>query len=169
MKMLPLTAALILASCFLGACATAPASQERSEAAARAAAAAKAAQAIATPPGTLLPLSEWKITVVTARTVVQVGDVRGISDKFNYEGSIHAHATLSAPPGARAGPHFFEMKWFNGEKLVATQRAQHDVVKSPYYLASSTSGTALGAGRCWVGLYANGVLLARKDFVVEAQ
>jgi len=118
------------------------------------------------PQGALVPIDKWKITMVTAKGVARLGDVRDISDAFTFEGRIFMHATLTSPPGTQAGPQSFEVKWFNGQVAVAVQKAEDTVGKSPFYLASSTSGTAVGAGKGRVELYAGGKLLATKEFVV---
>ena len=41
------------------------------------------------------------------------------------------------------------------------------VHKSPYYMASSTSGTALGAGKCSVAYFVNGKVVATREFSVS--
>jgi hypothetical protein len=118
------------------------------------------------PQGELVPIDKWKITMVTAKGVARLGDVRDISDAFTYEGRIFMHATMTSPPGTQAGRQSFEVKWFNGQVAVGVQKAEDTVAKSPFYLASSTSGTAVGAGKGRVELYAGGKLLATKEFVV---
>lgn len=116
--------------------------------------------------GEFLPIEKWTTTLVTARAVPKLGDVREITDNFNFEGRVFVHATFSSNPGVNGGLPLIEVKWYSGEKLISVQRAQPTVAKSPYYLASSTSGTALGIGRGKVELVANGVLLGSREFQV---
>lgn len=116
--------------------------------------------------GEFLPIEKWTTTLVTARAVPKLGDVREITDNFNFEGRIFVHATFSSKPGVNGGQPLIEVKWYSGEKLVSVQKAQPMVGKSPYYLASSTSGTTLGIGRGRVELVANGALLGSKEFQV---
>lgn len=118
------------------------------------------------PQGGLVPIENWKVMLVTARKVAKLGEISEISDAFTYEGRIYAHTTLTSLPGAYGGPQFFEVKWFNGDNAVSVQKAEYAVNKSPFYLASSTSGTALGAGKCRVEVYAGGKLIASKSFVI---
>ena len=119
------------------------------------------------PQGELLPIENWVTTLVTARAVPKLGDVRDISDTFNFEGRIFAHATLTSQAGTHGGQPLVEVKWFKGDKLMSVQKSQLLVTKSPYYIASSTSGTALGAGPAMVQIFANGKLMASKDFLVN--
>lgn len=120
----------------------------------------------AQPQGELLTIEKWTTTLVMARAVPKLGEVREITDTFNFEGRIFVHATLSSKPGVHGGQPAFEVKWYSADKLVSIQKAQYMVGKSPYYLASSTSGMALGAGKARVELLANGVPLASKEFQV---
>lgn len=124
------------------------------------------ARASVVPQGEFVPIEKWKATLVTARNVVKLGEVREISDAFTYEGRIHAHTTLTSQPGTHAGRQVFEMKWINGDTVVSVQKAEIVVNKTPFYLSSSTSGTALGAGKCRAELYSGGKLLASKEFRV---
>jgi hypothetical protein len=117
----------------------------------------------------LEPIENWKVRLITARTVPRIDEVRDISDKFNFEGRIHAHITLTSPPGTQSGRQFFEIKWFHENILSSTQKAVYVVNKTPFYLSSSTSGTALGAGRCKVELWANGRILALHEFDVASK
>ncbi len=116
--------------------------------------------------GELIPLDSWSITLVTAKSVPKLGEVREITDAFTFEGRVFAHATLTARPGVHGGQPAVEVKWFNGDKLVSLQNAQPTVGKSPYYMVSSTSGTAVGAGKGRVEFFANGKLMATKEFQV---
>lgn len=121
-----------------------------------------------TPPlqGEFLSIEKWTTTLVTARAVPKLGEVREITDTFNFEGRIFVHATFSSKPGVNGGQPAIEVKWYSGDKLVSVQKAQPTVGKSPYYIASSTSGTALGAGKGRVELFGNGALLGSKEFQV---
>lgn len=121
------------------------------------------------PEGEFVAIENWTATIVTARELVKLGDVRGVSDSFNFEGRIYAQATLASRPGTYGGRPLFEVKWFNGDRLVSVQRAEYAVNKTPYYLVSSTSGTSVGAGKCHVELHANGKLLATRAFSVTSQ
>lgn len=114
----------------------------------------------------LRPLHQWSVTLVTARAVPRLGEVRDITQAFTFEGRVYAHATFTAPPGSLAGPTPVEARWRNGGRLVSVQRAQLDVTRTPYYMVSSTSGTALGAGRCQVEFVANGQVVAVQAFDV---
>ena len=125
-----------------------------------------AARAPAVLQGELVPIEKWKVTLVTARSVVKLGEIREISDVFTYEGRIYVHATLTSQPGTHGGRQAFEVKWINENNTASVQKADYTVNKTPFYLASSTSGTALGAGKCRVEVYAGGRLLASKEFVV---
>ena len=116
--------------------------------------------------GELVPIENWKATLVTARKIAKLGEISEIADDFTYEGRIYAHTTLTSVPGAYGGRQLFEVKWFNGDNAVSVQKAEYAVNKSPFYLASSTSGTALGAGKCRVEVYAGGKLIAVKNFVI---
>lgn len=125
-----------------------------------------AARAPAVPQGELIPIENWKVVLVTARSVVKPGEVREISDAFTYEGRIYVHATLTSQPGTHGGRQAFEVKWINENNTASVQKADYTVNKTPFYLASSTSGTTLGACKCRVEVYAGGKLLASKEFVV---
>jgi hypothetical protein len=116
--------------------------------------------------GNLVPIQNWNSKLVVARNVVKLGDVQGITNTFSQQGRIYAHATLTAPPGSVGGRPFFEVKWYNGSKLVSTQSAEYSIGKSPYYLSSSTSGTLFGTGPSGVSLYADGKFLASSAFEV---
>lgn len=123
---------------------------------------------IQSPPiGMLMPIENWTVTLVTAKVVPRLGEVREISDAFTFEGRIYAHATLNSQPGVHGGQPVVEVRWFTGERLVSVQKAQPLVNKSPYYMVSSTSGTALGTGKARVEFFANGKLMATKTFVVS--
>lgn len=128
---------------------------------------AAVADVAATP--TLRPLHQWNVLLVTARAVPRLGDVRDITQAFTLEGRVYAHATFTAPPGSLAGPTPVEARWSNGGKLVSVQRAQLEVNRTPYYMVSSTSGTALGVGRCQVEFVANGQVVAVQTFEVAAR
>ena len=91
-----------------------------------------------------------------------------MSDSFTFEGRIYAHATLTAQPGKHGGRPSIEVRWFNEDRLVSVQTKSGLVTKTPFYLASSTSGTALGQGTCRVELHVNGKLLASKQFEVTS-
>ena len=104
--------------------------------------------------------------LVTAKSVPRLGEVREISNEFTYEGRVFAHATFSAPEGSHAGQPTVEVRWSNDDRLVSVQRAQPLVNKSPYYMASSTSGTALGVGKGRVEYAVNGTVVASKEFSV---
>jgi hypothetical protein len=119
------------------------------------------------PQGELLPVEKWTATLVTARAVPALGDVNGISDAFTFEGRIYAHLTLTAQPGVHGGQPAMEVKWYSGDKLMAAQKAQLTVNKSPFYMVSSTSGTALGVGKARVEFVANGAVLGSRQFQVS--
>lgn len=123
----------------------------------------------ATPTGDLLPLEEWSVTLVTAQSVPRLGEVREIGDTFTFEGRVFAHATFSARPNVHGGQPTVEVRWSNGDRVVSVQKAAPLVKKSPYYMVSSTSGTALGPGRCKVEYVVNGKTVAGKEFVVSPQ
>ena len=125
-----------------------------------------ASSATAADQGEFVPIENWKATLVTARKVAKLGEISEISDAFTYEGRIYAHTTLTSVPGAYGGRQLFEVTWFNGDNAVSVQKAEYAVNRSPFYLASSTSGTALGAGKCRVEVYAGGKLIASKSFVI---
>ncbi len=125
------------------------------------------ARAPSPPIGELVPIEKWIVTLVTAKSVPRLGEVREIADTFTFEGRIYAHATLTSQPGVHGGQPSVEIRWFNGERLVSVQKAQPVVNKSPYYMVSSTSGTALGIGQGRVEFSANGKLIATKAFVVS--
>ncbi len=116
--------------------------------------------------GDLVPIENWTTTLLTARSVPRVGDVREISDNFSFEGRIFAHATLTSEPGSNGGHPSIEMRWYNGDKLVSVKKMEPTINTSPYYMVASTSGTAIGPGRAHVDLLANGKLMASKAFVV---
>ena len=106
------------------------------------------------------------VTVVVAHKVEKLGDVREISDAFNFEGRIFMHATFRWELGKILGRQLVEVKWFNDDKLVSRQSKETNFEKSPFYLASSTSGTSLGAGKCRVELVVGDRMVGRKEFTV---
>ena len=116
--------------------------------------------------GEFVPIDAWAFTLVTARAVPKLGDVREISESFTFEGRIFAHATLTSMPNSNAGELLIEAKWFSGDRLVSLQKTQISVDRSPFYIASSTSGSALGTGPAQVQIFANGKLMATKVFQV---
>lgn len=116
-----------------------------------------------------VPIENWRVVLLTARTIVKVDDVRDITTEFNFEGRIHAHATLTSQPNAHSAQPYFEIKWYHDDKLVHTQKAEYRILKSPFYLTSSTSGAVLGAGPARVDLLGNGKLLASHVFRVKPQ
>ena len=136
------------------------------DAAAQAAARAAAAVASATA-GEHVPIDQWTLVFVTARAVPSLGDVRQIGTVFTYEGRVHAHATFSARPGVQGGTVQAEMRWFNGDRLVTSQQSRLLISRSPYYMASSTSGTTLGAGPGRVELWIDGRLRATQSLFVN--
>jgi hypothetical protein len=117
--------------------------------------------------GKFVPIDKWRTTLVTARAMPSLGDVHGITDAFTFEGRIFAHATFTAEPGAQAGTPMFSVKWFNGDTLISVKNASYAVTSSPYYLAGSTSGSAIGVGTGRVEIHANGKLLASGSFQVR--
>ena len=125
------------------------------------------ARALAAPTGEFVALETWNVVLVTARSVPRLGEVREIQDAFNFEGRIFAHATFTFPADVHGGRPQVEVRWLNGERVVSIQRAQPLVHKSPYYMASSTSGTALGAGKCAVEFAVNGKVVATRQFSVS--
>lgn len=152
------------ASLVLGAAAQ-PVPAAEAASAARAAA-EEALVEVARAEGHLVPLEDWQVVLVTAKQVPRLGDVRQISNAFTFEGRVYAHATLTAEPGRHGGRPELEVRWFNADRLVSRQSKRMLVTKSPFYLASSTSGTALGPGICRVELHVNGKLIATREFEV---
>jgi len=119
------------------------------------------------PQGDVVPIENWKVTLVTARAVPKLGDVQGITDTFTLEGRLFAHATLTAAPGSYCDETTFEFKWFSGSRLIAIHKAKYVVSKSPYYLSASTSPTTLGTGIGRIEVIADGKILASKQFRVK--
>lgn len=119
------------------------------------------------PQGDVVPIEDWKVTLVTARAVPKLGEVHDITDTFTFEGRLFAHATLTAPPGSHCDETTFELKWYSGDRLIVIHKAKYVVSKSPYYLSASTSPTTLGAGIARVEVIADGKLLAGKRFRVR--
>lgn len=119
------------------------------------------------PQGDFVAIENWKVTLVTAKDVPKLGEVRGITDSFTFEGRIFAHITLTAPLGSNGGRPLFEVKWFSGDTMSSIQKANYTVTNTPYFLSSSVSGTVLGAGKRRVEVFANGKLLASKEFRVS--
>ncbi len=115
----------------------------------------------------LVPIGQWSTTLLTARSVPALGDVREISDHFTFEGRVFAHATLTSAPGSSGGRPALEMRWYNGDKLVSVKKMEANITASPYYVFASTSGTAIGAGNAHVDLLADGKLMASKAFLVS--
>ena len=105
--------------------------------------------------------------LVTAKAVPKLGDVREITDAFTYEGRVYAHATFISKAGTHGGQPSVEVRWSNGDRIVSVQKAQPVVAKSPYYMVSSTSGTALGAGKCKVEYVVNDKTVASREFTVS--
>lgn len=116
----------------------------------------------------LVPAENWTITLVTAKHLVRLGDVQGISDAFTFEGRINAHATFTTLPGKHGGRPNIEFRWFNGERTVAVRNGTQLLARTPYYVANSLSGTALGDGNCRVELHVNGRLVASRNFQVSS-
>ena len=125
------------------------------------------ARPLAPPAGEFVPLETWNVVLVTAKSVPRLGEVRELTDAFTYEGRIFAHATFAARAGVHGGQPNVEVRWFNGDRVVSVQRAQPVVNKSPYYLVSSTSGTALGTGKCKVEYAVDVKVVAVKEFSVS--
>lgn len=116
-------------------------------------------------------MSEQNTTLVMAKEVDKEKGVKNISDAFTYEGNIYVYATfrwddLGKPPGQQT----VEVRWFNGDKLISTRQRNADFARTPYYVWFWTRGTNLGAGKCRVEVYANGIYVGSKSFsVVEKQ
>lgn len=113
-------------------------------------------------------IETWAVTLVTARAVVKPGDARAIADRFTRRSAIHAQASFSTEGDPQAGPVKFEVKWFNGQRRVATQKIDAVVTASPHHVAVQTTGNAVGEGDCRVEVHANGKLMASRRFRVDA-
>lgn len=114
-------------------------------------------------------LSEnWRATLVTALGSKTPGDIRGIRDRFSYDGRIHAHLTLVAkqPPIVVPADANFTFKWFNGSTLVHERSGIHSIGKSPYYIVHAIPGSVIGTGAGRVEAYSGNDLLSVREFTV---
>jgi hypothetical protein len=91
-----------------------------------------------------------------------------VSGKFTFSGRIYAHATLVAEtvPVVKFSPTL-TFKWFHAGKLVHERSGQQTIGASPYYLVHALPGSVVGAGAAKVELYADGRLLASREFTVS--
>lgn len=115
-------------------------------------------------------LSEnWRATLVTATGSPMPGDIRGVRDRFSYDGRIHAHLTLVAkqPSSVVPADTDFTFKWFNGSTLVHERSGNHSITKSPYYIVHAVPGAVLGTGKCRVEVYSDNELLSAREITVS--
>jgi hypothetical protein len=107
-------------------------------------------------------------SIVLAKTVERGKGASQISDAFTFEGAIYVFTALTWPPEQRGGTKVFEVRWFNGDRLVSkgTMPAVR-LAGPPYYFWFSTSGVALGTGPCHVEVYVDGVLMGSRPFTVS--
>ena len=110
--------------------------------------------------------TQWRATLVTATGTNVPGAISGVSERFTFEGRIHAHATLVAETPVVPSTTMFTMKWFNGSKLVHERSASHTLNASPYYLVHAIPGSVLGAGSCRVELHSASGRIASREFTV---
>lgn len=111
--------------------------------------------------------TQWDVTLVTAHGSSTPGNIQGVSDKFTFNGRIHAHATLVAAPPVVAATNTFTMKWFSGERLVHQRSAEHHLSRSPYFLLHAVPGSVLGVGPGRVELHSAAGLVATRSFTVS--
>jgi hypothetical protein len=111
--------------------------------------------------------TRWRTVLVTAMGTAVPGTVEAVSDKFTFNGRIYAHATLIAETPVVASSPTLTFKWFNGGKLVHERAGQQTIGGSPYYLVHALPGSVVGAGAARVELYADGRLMASREFTVS--
>ena len=95
------------------------------------------------------------------------GTVEVVSDKFTFNGRIYAHATLIAETPVVAFSPTLTFKWFNTGRLIHERSGQQAIGGSPYYLVHALPGSVIGIGAARVELYADGRLLATREFIVR--
>jgi hypothetical protein len=116
----------------------------------------------------IIAADAMKASVVTSKSVERGRGASQIADSFTFEGSIFVFAALTWDPEKGGGSKVFEARWFNEDRLVSKQTSPPvRLTPPPYFVYFSTSGLALGPGRCHVELYVDGVLLESKKFTVS--
>ncbi len=123
--------------------------------------------ACAVPPAPSVGPTRWRTVLVTALGTAVPGTVEVVSDKFTFDGRIHAHATLIAETSVIPSNPTLTFKWFNAGKLVHERSGQQPIASSPYYLVHALPGSVVGVGTARVELYLDGRLIASRDFTVS--
>jgi hypothetical protein len=113
-----------------------------------------------------IKLTEQNALIVLAKEVEKEKGPNKISDVFTYEGNIYAYITFNWDVDKPVGPVNVEVKWFNGDKLISVGETSANFVRTPHYIWLKTRGTSLGAGKCRVDVYADGVFVGKKSFIV---
>lgn len=117
-----------------------------------------------------IKLTEQNALIVLAKEVEKEKGPNKISDVFTFEGNIYVYTTFNWDVDRPIGQVKVEAKWFNGDKLVSVGETSGYFASTPHYVWLKTRGTSLGAGKCRVEVYADGVFVGKKSFtVVEKQ
>ena len=114
-------------------------------------------------------ITEQNTTIVMARKVVKEGGAHAsdITDAFNQEGQIFAFLTFRWEPiSTHAGAQHIEVRWFNGDKEIQRRTYDANFGPSPWHVWFTTTGLALGPGKCRVDAYVKGKLVATRSFTV---
>ncbi|MDP5238135.1 hypothetical protein Q9Q94_01255 [Uliginosibacterium sp. 31-16] len=109
-------------------------------------------------------------SLALARNYSKETGLTGIADQFTLEGKIVLFSTFRWEQVDWApGPQIMEVKWFINDKLVHTSRnSKLNFQKSPSTFWTAPMTIELGAGKGRADLYANGVLLGSKPFIITA-
>ena len=110
--------------------------------------------------------TDQNVTVITARDAERGKGPSGITDTFSLEGRVVAYATFRWDGGGSAGAQLIEVKWYNGDKLVATRSNTLQLDQSPYHVWFWQNSIGLGLGRCSVEFHAGGRRVGRKEFLI---
>lgn len=121
----------------------------------------------ATAPEPSVQLTRWRTVLVTATGSGVPGVVEGVSDKFTFNGRIHAHATLVAETPVVAFNPTINFKWLNAGKVVHERSGSYAINGSPYYLMHALPGSVVGIGAAKVEVYVDGRLVAMREFTVS--
>src|SRR5688500_6054616 len=110
--------------------------------------------------------TERNVTGMTARDAERGKGASGITDTFSLEGRVIAYATFRWDGGGSRGQQLIEVKWYNGDKLIATRSNTFAFEQSPYHVWFSQNSIGLGPCKCRVEFYASGSFVGSKEFVI---
>jgi hypothetical protein len=111
-------------------------------------------------------LTERNVTVITAREAERGKGPTGITDTFSLEGRVVAHATFRWDGGGSLGQQSIEVKWYNGDKLIATRGNTFQFDQSPHHVWFGQNSIGLGPCKCRVEFYAAGRFVGSKEFII---